>query len=57
MGVNHPSPALISLQAERSHVASSSGWSTAPSVRGPCDENAFPMLFDEDDENVTELSS
>ncbi|MXQ88521.1 hypothetical protein E5288_WYG006708 [Bos mutus] len=45
------------VQADRSHVASSSGWSTAPGVRGPCDENAFLMLFDEDDENVTELSS
>ena len=57
MGVSHPSPALSSLQAERSHVASSSGWTTASSVRGPCDENAFPTLLDDGDENVTELSS
>ena len=57
MGVNHPSPALSSLQAERIRGASPSGWSTTPSVRGACDENTFPVLCDEDDENVTELSS
>lgn len=57
MGTNHPSPILSSLQAERRHAAFSTGQSTAPGVRGPFDEDALLMLFDEDNGSVIELSS